>query len=133
MPKPSLQQTLVNKYLTLQQKKDRLDAQFTKLENRITAFSTKFKLKTLRTPTHLLYVIQKIRTVFPKKGSPLRQQLENIIDSFPQKDKYVSLDVIKLGYAYDHQKLPSSLTSRLKPLANKKPYVKITLLPNQIQ
>jgi len=122
-------QSLVNEYLALKQERTDLDSRLSELENRIASYCRRYKTKTLRTPKHLLFIVQKLRTVFPPKGDPLRPKLESILQSFPQKDQFLSYDVIKLDQAYDRRRLPQKLLTLLKPLTTRQPYLRITVRP----
>lgn len=122
-------QSLINEYLALKQQKNDLDSRFSQLENRIASYCRQHQTKTLRTSKHLLFLVQKLRTVFPQKDNPLRLKLESVLQSFPERQQFLTLDVIKLGQAYDHRRLPQKLINLLKPLATKEPYLRITLKP----
>ncbi len=123
----STQQSLVQDYLKFKNQKDSLDQKIADLESRILVFSKKNKLHRLKTATHYLYVIQKTKTVFPKKSSPQRQLLEKLVESSSDHDKYLDLDIVSLATAYDKKKLSKTLQNNLKPLAQKKPFTKISL------
>lgn len=122
-------QSLVNEYLALKQERTDLDSRLATLEDRIASYCRRHKTKTLRTPKHLLFIVQKLRTVFPKKDDPLRPKLESILKSFPQKEQFISYDVIKLGQAYDRRRLPQKLLTLLKPLTTRQPYLRVTVRP----
>ena len=124
----STENSLVKSYLGLIIQKSALDSKLSKLEQEIAAFCLQNRRKTLKTPTHLLYVIQKIRTVFPSKRSPERKTLENILKNYPQLSQFMTLETISLGQAYDKKALPKDLLAKLAPLATQKPYLKISLL-----
>ncbi|MFA6602200.1 MAG: hypothetical protein WCT01_00200 [Candidatus Shapirobacteria bacterium] len=125
----SSQVSLVSDYLKLLEEKSALDARLLALEENIDKFCRDNHLKTLRGSTHLIYVIRKIRTVFPSKSSPKRLELEKIIAAFPEGSKYSTLDILKLATAYDAGKLSNSLVTRLSSFITSKPYLKISLLP----
>jgi len=120
-------QSLIKEYLTLKQKKNDLDSRLLSLENRIASYCRQHKTKTLRTSKHLLILVQKLRTVFPQKDNPLRRQLESVLQSFKEKDQFLSYDLIKLGQAYDQHRLPQKLLTLLKPFARRQPYLRLTL------
>ncbi|MFA6518595.1 MAG: hypothetical protein WCV93_02990 [Candidatus Shapirobacteria bacterium] len=125
---PDQQQVLVSQYISLITQKSTLDSKLSKLEQEIAAFCRQNRRKTLKTPTHLLYVIQKLRTVFPSKRSPERQTLEAILKNYPKLSDFMVLETISLGQAYDKKALPQDLLAKLAPLATQKPYLKISLL-----
>jgi hypothetical protein len=125
----STQTSLVSDYLKLLEEKSALDARLTALEVDIDKFCRDNHLKTLRGSTHLIYVIRKIRTVFPSKSSPKRLELEKVIAASPEGSKYSTLDILKLAAAYDAGKLSDSFVSKLSGFIATKPYLKISLLP----
>lgn len=125
---PDQQQTLIGQYISLINKKSVLDSKLSKLEQEIAAYCRQNHRKTLKTSTHLLYVIQKLRTVFPSKRSPERRKLDAILKNFPNLSDFMVLETIKLGQAYDQKQLPQGLMEKLAPLASQKPYLKISLL-----
>ena len=121
------QQSLVQDYLKLKNQKDTLDQKIADLESQILDYSKKNKLRRLKTATHSLYVSQKTKTVFPKKSSPERHLLEELVKSSPDHDTYLDLDIVSLATAYDQKKLSKTLQNNLKPLAQKKSFTKISL------
>ena len=120
---------LVDEYVALQSKLSQLEEEKQALEQRIGNYAKENNLKTLKTPEHLLYVIQKQKSVFPQKDDPRRKELESIVAKAGEKEKFESLDVVRLATAYDEKKLSPELREALKKLVEKKPYLKITLLP----
>lgn len=121
------QQSLVDAYLKLKNQQADLDQDIAALEKIILDFSTQNKLSRLRSATHLLSITQKSKTVFPVKSAPDRLLLEKIVKSSPDRDKFMDLDIKSLATAYDQKKLSKTLLSKLKPLAETKPYTKISL------
>lgn len=120
--------SLVKSYLDLINQKSALDGKISKLEQKIAVFCRQNRRKTLKTPTHLLYVVEKLRTVFPSKRSPERKTLESILKNYSKLSDFMVLETISLGQAYDKKELPVDLLEKLIPLATPKPYLKISLL-----
>jgi len=123
------QASLIDEYLKLKNQQQLIDDKLSDLEKRILDFSQKHKLKRLKTKDHLLYIVQKTQTTFPKKGSLQRKLLEKVISSSPDRDQVLSFDIIKLARVYDQKKLSPGLMKKLKPFVLKKPFVKISLIP----
>ena len=120
------QASLISAYLDLKSQQKATEGKLAQLEERIAAFSREHKLKTLRSSTHLLYVIQKFRTVFPSKGSPERKRVEELVQDSSDRDKVMAFDVVKLATAYDQKKLSSKLIKLLKPFAKREKFLKIS-------
>lgn len=114
--------------MALQKEKFNLETKQLALEKKIAVYAKKQKLKTIKTDDYILSIIQKKKTVFPLKSEVEREKLERLLAESSDRLKFLDYDVVRLATAYDAKKLSAQLQSALKPLARKKPFLRITLL-----
>ena len=116
---------LVDQYLKLLEQRDLLDEKFLKLKEEISAFSKDSNLKTLKSGKTLLYVSSKKRTMFPKVDESGRKQVEEIMRKSKEWNHAITIDIVKLGMAYDKKKLSATLRKKLKPFTHKEEFVRL--------
>lgn len=117
---------LIAKYLKLRAEQAQLNLEMTKTEQEIALYCTKNKKKKLAYQNLIFLVIQKTKSVFPIKSSPKRKELEAILTRFGISSEFKSIDITKLATAYDLRKLPTELMEALRPLAGKRPFIRIS-------
>jgi hypothetical protein len=120
--------TLIEEYVALQKEKAGVENKQLALEKNIAAFAKKQKIKIINGEDYKLLITQKKKTVFPLKNDAEREKLERLLAESSDRLKFLDYDVVRLATAYDANKLSPQLQSALKPLARKKPYLRITLL-----
>jgi len=117
---------LVKQYLKLQNRQDKLQKELDNLKKTIAVYSKKTNRKYLKSGKTILKVHQYRRTVFPKIDEPGRGEVEEIMRVSKEWEKVITFDIIKLGTAYDKEKLSKGLIRKLTPYANKEKVIRIT-------
>ena len=118
-------QVLVDQYLTLLNKRNELEEEFSTHKKKIAEFSKSSNMKTLKSGNILLYVSAKLKTIFPKKGAKSRKIVEDIMRKSKEWKHAITFDVVKLGQVYDKKKLSQSLREKLEPYTKKEERIRI--------
>ncbi len=126
MPNDGQAQELVDQYLGLQNQQDKIEAELEDLKKVIAAYCQKTNQHKLKSGKTLLKVKQFKRTIFPKVDDPDRKTVEQIMRESKEWKQAITFDIVKLGLAYDKQKLSSNLRQKLKPFTNKEAVIRIT-------
>lgn len=128
MPEDNFSQAkdLVDQYLKLVNGQKTLQSQLDSLKQTIAKFSRDTNMKHLKSGNTLLKVFQGDKTVFPKVDEPGRNELMKIMYGSKQWQESVTFDIVKLGQAYDKNKLGQDLKDQLKPFAKTEPFIRVT-------
>jgi len=119
-------QELVDQYLELQQKQDKIESELNDLKKVIAAFSEETNQKHLKSGNTILKVRQFERTTFPKVDEKGREEVEDIMRRSKQWKHAITFDIVKLGIAYDKKKLSENLMDKLEPYTDKEPVIRVT-------
>ncbi|MDZ7586340.1 MAG: hypothetical protein U0946_01180 [Patescibacteria group bacterium] len=117
MPKDNSQisKDLADQYLKLLADQKALQSQIDSLKQTIAQFSKESNMKHLKSGNTLLKVYQGERTVFPKVDKAGRREVMDIMYQSQEYKHSVTFDIVKLGLAYDKNKLSAELKDKLKP------------------
>lgn len=128
MPKDNFQtaKDLADQYLKLLADQKTLQSKLDELKQTIAKFSRDTNMKHLKSGNALLKVFQGDKTVFPKVNEPGRNEVMKIMYSSKQWQESVTFDIVKLGQAYDKNKLAQDLKDQLKPFAKTEPFIRVT-------
>lgn len=110
---------LVSQYILLQGKIQQAETELATLKTQIVDQAKKEKIKKVKTQTHELYLVSQAETRFPPLGDPNRKQVEKIVKASGELDKVMGFDIIRLGNAYDEDRLSAKLMKALAPFAQK--------------
>ena len=129
MPKDNSQQTkdLADQYLKLLEGQKNLQSQLDSLKQTLAKFCQENNLNELQSGNTRLKVSQGERTVFPKAESAGRNDVINIMYKSPEYKYSVTFDIVKLGLAYDQNKLSQDLKDKLKPYIKTEPFIRVTV------
>ena len=119
--------SLVEQYNSLINQRDQITEKLTELKQTIYSFSQSNNMKNLKSDTHLLYISKGLRTFFPKKGTPDRKKVEDIIVKSKQLKFALSFDINKLSNAYDRNALPAELKEKLTPYTKKEEVIRASI------
>lgn len=128
MPSDIKQQTidLVNQYLELQSQQDSLQKKLDDLKVVIAKFSKDTNQKHLKSGNTILKVSQYDKTVFPKVDEKGRNEVMKIMYASVEYQHSVTFDIVKLGLAYDKNKLSPELKEKLQPFTRQEPVIRVT-------
>jgi len=119
-------QELVEQYLELQNKQDKLKLEHENLKKAIAQFSNETNQKHLKSGSVILKVRQFVKTTFPKIDDPDRKQVEAIMRDSKEWKQAITFDIVKLGLAYDKKKLSEGLVKKLTPYTGKEEVIRVT-------
>lgn len=117
---------LVQRYLDLQKQRQALEEKIASLKQEIADFSREARMKTLKSGNILLYVIQKLKTAFPRKDEPGRKEIEEIMRQSGEWRHAITFDIVRLGRAFDKHKLSRALMDKLTPFTRKEEVIRIS-------
>jgi hypothetical protein len=117
---------LVDQYLELQEKHDQVESELQDLKKTLAAFSRKTNQKHLKSGNIILKVRQFEKTTFPKVDQKGREQVEDIMRKSKEWKHAITFDIVKLGLAYDKNKLSEDLKNRLAPYTDKEEVIRVT-------
>lgn len=119
-------QELVNQYLELQAKQDKLKQEHENLKKVIAQFCKETNQKHLKSGSIILKVRQFEKTTFPKIDDPDRKAVENIMRRSKEWKHSITFDIVKLGLAYDKKKLSDNLMEKLDPYTDKEEVIRVS-------
>ena len=73
-----------------------------------------------------LKVVSGTHSVFPKAEEAGRNEVIKIMYASPEYKYSVTFDIVKLGLAYDQNKLSQELKDKLKPYIKTEPFIRVT-------
>ena len=129
MPKDNSDQAkeLADQYLKLLADQKTLQSQIDSLKQTLAKFCEASEVSELQSANTRLKVSQGERTMFPKAESAGRNDVINIMYKSPEYKYSVTFDIVKLGLAYDQNKLSQDLKDKLKPYAKTEPFIRVTV------
>ncbi len=119
-------QELVDQYLELQEKQDKIEEELKGLKKVIAKFSRETNQKYLKSGNTVLKVRQYDRTTFPKVDQKGREEIEDIMRKSKEWKEAITFDIVKLGLAYDKKKLSESLMRKLTPFTDTEEVIRVT-------
>lgn len=119
--------SLVEQYNSLMNQRDQITEKLAELKQTIYSFASSNHMKNLKSDTHLLYISKGLRTFFPKKGTPDRKKVEDIIVRSKQLKFALSFDINKLSNAYERNALPAELKEKLTPYTKKEEVIRASI------
>ena len=128
MPKNNSQQAkeLADQYLKLLAGQKTLQSQLDELKQQMADYCQQNNLSELTTGNTRLKVSQGERTMFPKAEEVGRNDVINIMYKSQEWKYSVTFDIVKLGLAYDQNKLSQELKDKLKPYTKIEPFIRVT-------
>ena len=129
MPKDNSDQAkdLADQYLKLLADQKTLQSQIDSLKLTLAKFCQENNLNELQSGNTRLKISQGERTMFPKTEEAGRNDVINIMYKSPEYKYSVTFDIVKLGLAYDQNKLSQDLKDKLKPYAKTEPFIRVTV------
>lgn len=119
-------QELVDQYLELQAKQDKIEQDLDDLKKFIAVFSKETNQKQLKSGNTILKVRQYEKTVFPKVDEKGRKEVEDIMRQSKEWKQAITFDIVKLGLAYDKKKLSENLMDKLEPYTDKEEVIRVS-------
>ncbi len=117
---------LVEQYLELLREQKTLSEKIGAVKEQIAAYAEENKLKQLTSGKTTLTVTRGRRTTFPKVNEPGRNEVMKIMYASKEWQNSVNFDIVKLGFAYDSDKLSADLKEKLKPFAKEEPFIRVS-------
>lgn len=128
MPKDNFQQAkeLADKYLKLLADQKVIQSQLDDLKQQMAVYCQQNNLSELTTGNTRLKVSQGERTMFPKAEESGRNDVMKIMYDSQEWKYSVTFDIVKLGLAFDQNKLSQDLKDKLKPFIKTEPFIRVT-------
>mgnify|MGYP001597141756 CR=1 FL=1 len=118
---------LADQYLKLLADQKTLQSHIDSLKQTLAKFCEANEVNELQSGNTRLKVSQGERTMFPKTEEAGRNDVINIMYKSPEYKYSVTFDIVKLGLAYDQDKLSQDLKDKLKPYAKTEPFIRVTV------
>jgi hypothetical protein len=128
MPKDNSQtaKDLADKYLKLLSDQKSLQSQLDELKKQMAAYCKQNNTQELISGNTRLKVVSGTHSVFPKAEEAGRNEVIKIMYASPEYKYSVTFDIVKLGLAYDQNKLSQELKDKLKPYIKTEPFIRVT-------
>ena len=117
---------LADQYLKLLADQKTLQSHIDSLKQTLAKFCEANEVNELQSGNTRLKVSQGERTMFPKTEEAGRNDVINIMYKSPEYKYSVTFDIVKLGLAYDQNKLSQDLKDKLKPYVKQEPFIRVT-------
>ena len=128
MPKDNSQtaKDLADQYLKLLADQKTIQSQLDELKQQLSAYCQQSNTQELVTGNIRLKVVSGTHSVFPKAEEAGRNEVMKIMYGSPEYKYSVTFDIVKLGLAYDQNKLSPDLKDKLKPFIKTEPFIRVT-------
>jgi hypothetical protein len=120
-------QNLIDQYILLYREKELLDEKLAKLKEKLTAYSESVNQKVFTSGDYLLRISQKLKILFPKKNQKGRKEILALVKQFPEYQKTLSFDIVKLANLYQKKQISQELRKKLARFATQKKVFRFSL------